>query len=39
LNDLISSAIISVVIHLISMGFSFKISKRIFDNKNLKNDI
>ncbi|MBM3910276.1 MAG: hypothetical protein FJ356_01335 [Thaumarchaeota archaeon] len=35
LNDLIMSAIISVVIHFISMGFSFKISKRIFANKNL----
>lgn len=39
LNDLILSAIISVVIHFISMGFSFKISKKIFANKNLKNDI
>jgi len=33
LDDLINAAIISVVIHFVSMGFSLKISKKLFMTK------
>jgi hypothetical protein len=34
LNDIILSAIFATVIHFIAMGFSFKISKKIFVEKS-----
>jgi arginine exporter protein ArgO len=38
-NEIFLKGTITAVIHFISMGFSFKTLKRIFTNKNLKNDI
>jgi len=38
-NEIFLKGTITAVIHFISMGFSFKTSKRIFANKNLENDI
>lgn len=33
LDDLITAAIIGVIIHFVSMGFSLKLSKKIFKSK------
>jgi hypothetical protein len=34
LNDIILAAIVATIIHFFAMGFSFKISKKIFAKEN-----